>query len=91
MEKKAEDADFSTFFVKIVYMLAYVYFFVVPSDAACWKAILISLCSNDFSNIPPKLRSHDAPHTTDTRSFSKIRLPYHSTLLPTSKRAYCKQ
>ena len=66
-------------------------FFVVPSDAACWKAILISLCSNEFSNIPPKLRSHDAAHTTETRSFSKIRLPCHSTLLPTSKRAYCKQ
>ena len=66
-------------------------FFVVPSDAAYWKAILISLCSNEFPNIPPKLRSHDAAHTTDTRSFSKIRLPYHSTLLPTSKRAYCKQ
>ena len=29
MEKKAEDADFSTFFVKIVYMLAYVYFFLL--------------------------------------------------------------
>ena len=65
--------------------------FFCTSDAACWKAILISLCSNEFSNIPPKLRSHDAAHTTDTRSFSKIRLPCHSTLLPTSKRAYCKQ
>ena len=28
MEKKAEDADFSTFFVKIVYMLAYVHIFL---------------------------------------------------------------
>ena len=84
MEKKAEDADFSTFFVKIVYMLAYVYFFVVPSDAACWKAILISLCSNEFSNIPPKLRSHDAAHTTVRSHFYKkigFALLYH--LLPT--------
>jgi hypothetical protein len=34
VEKKAKIADFSTFFAKIVYMLAYVYFFIVPSDAA---------------------------------------------------------
>ena len=47
-------------------------FFVVPSDAACWKAILISLCSNEFSNIPPKLRSHDAAHTTRVRQSDRI-------------------
>ena len=29
MEKKAEDADFSTFFVKIVNALAYVHFFLL--------------------------------------------------------------
>ena len=27
------------------------------------ETILISLCSNEFSNIPPQLRSHDAAHT----------------------------
>ena len=36
---------------------------LVPSDAACWKAILISLYSNEFSNIPPKLRSQNAAYT----------------------------
>ena len=36
---------------------------LVPSDAACWKSILILLCSNEFSNIPPKLRSLNAAHT----------------------------
>ena len=55
-------------------------FFVVTSDAACWKAILISLCSNEFSNIPPKLRSHDAAHTTVRSHFYKkigFALLYH--------------
>ena len=71
VEKKVENANFSTFFVKIVYTLAYVHIFFVPSDAACWKAILISLCSNEFSNIPPKLRSHDAAHTTVRRAYGR--------------------
>ena len=43
--------------------------FLVTSDAACWKAILISLCSNELSNIPPKLRSHDTAHTTVRRAY----------------------
>ena len=85
------ERDRYLFFANIARLTCVCAFFVVTSDAACWKAILISLCSNEFSNIPPKLRSHDAAHTTETRSFSKIRLPCHSTLLPTSKRAYCKQ
>ena len=54
--------------------------YIVTSDAACWKAILISLCSNEFSNIPPKLRSHDAAHTTVRSHFYKkigFALLYH--------------
>ena len=39
----------------------------------------------------PEITFAKCSNTTDTRSFSKIRLPCHSTLLPTSKRAYCKQ
>ena len=46
--------------------------YIVTSDAACWKAILISLCSNEFSNIPLKLRSHDAAHTTRVRQSDRI-------------------
>ena len=45
--------------------------FFVTSDAACWKAILISLCSNEFSNIPPKLQSRNAAHTTVHSFFFK--------------------
>ena len=44
-----------------IYILTF-YDTLVPSDAACWKAILISLYSNEFSNIPPKLRSQNAAH-----------------------------
>ena len=54
--------------------------FCSTSDAACWKAILISLCSNEFSNIPPKLRSRDAAHTTVRSHFYKkigFALLYH--------------
>ena len=78
VEKKAKIADFSTFFCKKS-LCAYVYaFFVVPSDAACWKAILISLCSNEFSNIPPKLRSLNAAHTQDhERHLQKNVNTYH--------------
>ena len=34
---------------------------IVPSDAACWK-IQSRICSNKFSNIPPKLRSLNAAY-----------------------------
>ncbi|MBR2486880.1 MAG: hypothetical protein IKB46_03710, partial [Paludibacteraceae bacterium] len=39
------------------------------------ETILISLCLNEFSNIPPKLRSQNAEHTTVREQyFLKIRL-----------------
>ena len=47
-------------------LLAYVYFFVVPSDAALALPI------------PPKVRSQNAAHTTETRNyFQKWLTPYH--------------
>ena len=60
---------FPLFFVKIVYMLAYVYFFIVPSDAA------LTLRHNTIlpKPIPPKLRSHDAAYVQGHSNFiSKI-------------------
>ena len=47
--------------------------YIATSDAACWKAILISLCSNEFSNIPPKatatLRSPNTRKTSPKVNF----------------------
>ena len=63
VSNKAEWDRFIYHFWKKTHFTCVCAFFVVTSDAACWKAILISLCSNEFSNIPPKLRSHDAVNT----------------------------
>ena len=46
----------------------YLEIFCCTSDAACWKINYFALL-NKFSNIPPKVRSRNAGHTTASLDF----------------------